>query len=55
MERVGDMSENPFEGKINDIPITSMSRGIEIDIREMIGDDPDEIPKPEPILHNAQL
>jgi putative membrane protein len=31
-------SENPFEGLINDIPMTSMSRGIEIDLREILGE-----------------
>jgi putative membrane protein len=31
-------TENPFEGLMNDIPMTSMSRGIEIDLREMIGE-----------------
>jgi len=46
MERVGDVSENPFEGSRNDVPITTISRGIEIDIREIIGDDKKEIPKP---------
>ena len=44
MERIGDYSENPFEGSYNDVPITSIARGIEIDIREMIGDD--NIPGP---------
>lgn len=39
MEKIGDYSENPFEGSYNDIPITALSRGIEIDLREMIGDD----------------
>ena len=36
MERVGESSENPFEGGANDVPITSMSRTIEIDLREML-------------------
>lgn len=44
MEMIGDYSENPFEGTYNDIPITAISRSIEIDLREMIND-PD-IPKP---------
>ncbi len=48
MERIGEVSENPFEGIANDVPITSMSRGIEIDIRQMIGDDPINIPQPIP-------
>src|SRR5690606_30324399 len=38
MEMIGDYSENPFEGTYNDVPITSIARGIEIDLREMIED-----------------
>lgn len=38
MEKIGDYSENPFEGTYNDVPITAISRGIEIDLREMIND-----------------
>jgi putative membrane protein len=44
MEKIGDYSENPFEGTYNDVPITSISIGIEIDLREMINDQ--NIPKP---------
>lgn len=44
MEKIGDYSENPFEGTYNDVPITSIARGIEIDLREMIGDE--NIPGP---------
>ncbi|WP_282039508.1 bestrophin family protein [Saccharicrinis aurantiacus] len=55
MERVGDVSENPFEGMSNDIPITTISRAIEIDIREMIGDDKNEIPKAHPEYSNTQM
>jgi putative membrane protein len=36
LEQVGESTENPFEGGANDIPITSMSRTIEIDLREML-------------------
>jgi putative membrane protein len=39
MEKIGDYSENPFEGTYNDVPITSISIGIEIDLREMINDE----------------
>jgi putative membrane protein len=46
MERIGEVSENPFEGIANDVPITTMSRAIEIDIRQMIDDDPTTIPEP---------
>ena len=45
-ERIGEATENPFEGNPNDIPITTMSRGIEIDIRQMLGDNPSLIPSP---------
>lgn len=44
MEKIGDYSENPFEGTYNDVPITSIARGIEIDLREMIDDE--NIPPP---------
>ena len=44
MEKIGDYSENPFEGTYNDVPITSIARGIEIDLRQMINDE--EIPEP---------
>ncbi len=44
MEKIGDYSENPFEGTYNDVPITAIARGIEIDLREMIDDT--NIPKP---------
>jgi ion channel-forming bestrophin family protein len=36
MERVGEVTENPFEGSPNDVPITAMTRTIEIDLREML-------------------
>ncbi len=44
MEAIGENTENPFEGGPNDVPITDMSRGIEIDIRQLINDD--NIPEP---------
>lgn len=37
-DRIGDWSENPFEGLANDVPISSMARGIERDIRQMVGE-----------------
>ncbi len=43
MEKIGDYSENPFEGTYNDVPISAIARGIEIDLREMIDDQ--NIPK----------
>jgi ion channel-forming bestrophin family protein len=38
LDQVGDSTENPFEGNANDIPISQMSRAVEIDIREMLGE-----------------
>lgn len=35
---VVDYSENPFEGLINDIPMTALSRTIEIDMRQILGE-----------------
>jgi len=55
MERIGDVSENPFEGIANDVPITTISRAIEIDIREMIGDDKNSIPEPHPEYEHTQM
>ncbi len=36
MERIGESTENPFEGSANDVPISALSRTIEIDLREML-------------------
>ncbi|MEZ4775206.1 MAG: bestrophin family ion channel [Bacteroidia bacterium] len=36
MEVVGDYTENPFMGMANDIPMLSLCRTIEIDLREML-------------------
>lgn len=44
MEKIGEASESPFEGSANDVPITAMAKGIEIDLLEMF--DADVIPKP---------
>ena len=38
MELVGDYSENPFQGMANDIPMMSLCRTIEIDLREILGE-----------------
>ncbi len=42
MEKIGEATENPFEGSANDVPMTALSRTIEIDLREMM--DEEEIP-----------
>ena len=55
MERIGETTENPFEGNGNDVPITTMSRGIEIDIRQMINDKPELIPPPIELQYDIQF
>jgi putative membrane protein len=55
MERIGETTENPFEGNGNDVPLTTMSRGIEIDMRQMINDNPDLIPSSIEAQLNIQL
>jgi putative membrane protein len=46
LERTGDVTENPFVGLANDVPITTISRAIEIEMLEMIGVDKEHIPPP---------
>lgn len=36
LDAVGESSVNPFEGSANDVPITQISRTIEIDMRDML-------------------
>lgn len=38
MEMVGDSSEDPFENFVNDVPMTTICRSIEIDLRQMLGE-----------------
>ncbi|MBN7813008.1 hypothetical protein J0A68_18775 [Algoriphagus sp. H41] len=47
VDRIGDYSENPFEAGYNDVPISSISRVIEIDLLEMLEEK--EIPQPYPV------
>lgn len=55
MQRIGTVGENPFEGSANDVPITTMSRGIEIDMREMIDEEQEKIPEPHPMVYDVQM
>jgi putative membrane protein len=38
MEKVGENSSNPFEGNANDVPISSIARRIEIEMRVMLAE-----------------
>ena len=47
-ERIGRRTEDPFENKFEDIPMTALSRNIEIDLRQQLGES--SIPPPvEPV------
>ncbi|HRG94853.1 MAG TPA: bestrophin family ion channel [Polyangiaceae bacterium] len=50
MEGIGDASEDPFERSMNDVPMNALSRGIEIDLRELLGET--ELPPREPKIGN---
>lgn len=53
MDRVGEYSENPFEGLANDVPISNMARGIEIDIRQML--DEEDLPPPRGVVEGTDV
>ena len=55
MERIGRVGENPFEGGPNDVPISTIARGVEIDLREMLGETRDEMPGPIPEAYHVQM
>ena len=50
LEKVGENSSNPFEGGSNDVPISSIARRIEIEMRIMLGEQTDL--KPIEAKHN---
>ena len=47
--------ENPFEGSANDVPISTISRAIEIDLREILGESRDRIPSASPAVDGVQM
>ena len=55
MERIGRTGENPFEGTANDVPISTIARGIEIDLRQNLGETEEEIPKQFPVRYDTQF
>ncbi len=55
MERIGRTGENPFEGTANDVPISTISRGIEIDLRQNLGESLEEIPQQFPVKYDTQF
>lgn len=55
MERIGRTGENPFEGTSNDVPISTIARGIEIDLRQNLGEDKAGIPTQFPAENGVQF
>ncbi len=55
MERIGRTGENPFEGSANDVPISTIARGIEIDLRQNLGEDDAEIPAQFEMMYDTQM
>jgi ion channel-forming bestrophin family protein len=53
MEKIGEATENPFEGGANDVPISTLCRTIEIDLREML--DEKDIPAPLAAVNSIQM
>ncbi len=53
MEKIGEATENPFEGGANDVPISTLCRTIEIDLREML--DEKDIPSPLAAVNSIQM
>ncbi|GAA4806461.1 bestrophin family ion channel [Olivibacter ginsenosidimutans] len=49
IEQIAIQIQDPFEGKANDTPVTTIAKNIEIDLRELLG----ESPLPEPIRPKA--
>ncbi|MDY7395579.1 bestrophin family ion channel [Aureibaculum sp. 2210JD6-5] len=55
MERIGRTGESPFEGLVNDVPISTIARGIEIDLRQNLGESEEEIPEQFPVIYDTQM
>lgn len=50
MDRIGDDLQNPFDNMVHDVPLSALTRTIEIDLEEMIGRR--DTPKPlQPVDH----
>ena len=56
MQRIGAVGENPLEGSANDVPISTIARAIEMDLRQMIDEQKDnKIPEPLAAVHGVQM
>ncbi len=55
MQRIGTVGDNPFEGSGNDVPISTIARGIEIDLRQMLEEDAALVPGPLEARNDFQM
>lgn len=55
LNRIGRVGENPFEGSANDVPISAIARGIEIDLRQNLGEDDADIPGAFEVRSDTQM
>jgi putative membrane protein len=55
MLRIGLAGENPFEGSPNDVPISTISRGITRDILQIIDEEEEKIPKQYEEMNHIQM
>lgn len=55
MNRIGRVGENPFEGSANDVPISTISRGIEIDLLQNLGVAKENIPTSFEVRKDVQM
>jgi putative membrane protein len=51
LEEIGRDLEDPFDNKIYDVPLTSISKTIEINLRQMLGET--ALPEPEKPVHGV--
>lgn len=55
MMRMGTVGENPYEGSANDVPISTIARGIERDLRQLMDEDGEKIPSQFPEKFHVQM
>ena len=52
---IGTVGKNPFEGSASDVPISTIARGIEVDLRQLLNGDSKIFPKQFPEENNVQM
>jgi ion channel-forming bestrophin family protein len=52
LDRIGRDLEYPFRNTVHDVPVSTITRNIEIDLRQMLGET--DVPPPYPMVNNVQ-